>query len=63
MEQVNFGWRKSSYSGNVGAGSCVELGQTSDCVMVRDTEEHGRGPVVRVAPGDWRRFTSLVKQP
>ncbi len=55
-------WRKSTYSSNGGA-SCIEVGQaTTHIVAVRDTKQHGRGPVLRFTPGAWRRFTDLVKR-
>jgi hypothetical protein len=53
-------WRKSSYSDN-GGGSCVEAGTTAGAVLVRDTTQHGRGPVLRVTPADWRRFATAVR--
>jgi hypothetical protein len=54
-------WRKSSFSGNT-AGNCVELGQGRGAVLVRDTKDHGHGPMLRVNPDDWQRFTSSIKQ-
>lgn len=50
-------WRKSSYSGN--GGNCVEVGQTADgSILVRDTKDHGHGPVHRYSPAEWRAFVS-----
>jgi hypothetical protein len=40
-------WRKSSYSDNGGAG-CVEAGHLRDEILIRDTTQHGDGPVLRV---------------
>jgi hypothetical protein len=57
---VNPGWRKSSYSNNGGV-SCVEAGQVPGAVLVRDTTQHGRGPVLRVSAETWRRFTAAVR--
>ena len=57
---VSPGWRKSSYSGNGGA-QCVEAGQLPGAVLVRDTTQRGRGPVLQVTPADWSRFTSAVR--
>lgn len=57
---VSPGWRKSSYSDN-GGDSCVEAGHVPGAVLVRDTTQHGRGPVLRVTPGDWARFTTTVR--
>jgi hypothetical protein len=53
-------WRKSTYSGN-GGDSCVEAGHVPGAVLVRDTTQHGRGPVLRVTPADWARFTATVR--
>jgi hypothetical protein len=57
---VNPGWRKSSHSGNGGA-ACVEAGHTGGAVLVRDTTQHGAGPVLRVTPGDWTRLTARLR--
>jgi DNA-binding PadR family transcriptional regulator len=32
-------------------------------IAVRDTKQHGRGPVLRFAPAAWRRFAEQVKGP
>jgi hypothetical protein len=58
--QIDPRWRKSSYSGN-GGGSCIEVGN-ADAVLVRDTKQEGRGPVLRFTPGAWRRFADRVKR-
>jgi hypothetical protein len=47
-------WRKSSHSNTTG-GSCVEVA-TAGAVLVRDTTQGGRGPVLRVSPADWSRL-------
>ena len=62
MERVDdLRWRKASYSGNGGA-SCVEVGQTHDgIVLVRDTKNHGRRPVHRYTPQEWRAFVADVR--
>jgi hypothetical protein len=49
---VSPGWRKSSYSANGGA-ECVEAGHVPGAVLVRDTTQHGTGPVLRVTPANW----------
>jgi hypothetical protein len=41
--------------------SCVEAGNVPGAVLVRDTKDDGRGPVLRVAPSDWRRFTATIR--
>jgi hypothetical protein len=53
-------WRKSTYSSSNG-GNCVEVGQSPPVIAVRDTTQDGKGPVLRFAPGAWRRFTGQVK--
>jgi hypothetical protein len=53
-------WRTSTYSGN-GGSTCIEAGHVAGAVLVRDTTQHGRGPVLRVTPGDWARFTATVR--
>jgi hypothetical protein len=54
-------WRKSSYSGNNG-GNCVEVGAAVQVIAVRDTKQGGAGPVLRFAPGAWRRFAGQVRR-
>lgn len=61
MERLNPRWRKSSYSGNGGA-DCVEAGSAPGAVLIRDTKDRERGPVLRVTPGAWTRFTASVKR-
>jgi Domain of unknown function (DUF397) len=53
-------WRKSSYSGN-GGQNCVEAGHVAAAVLVRDTKDNERGPVLRVTPSDWHRFTDTLR--
>jgi Domain of unknown function (DUF397) len=54
-------WRKASFSGTNG-GNCVEVGQTGDgTVHVRDTKDHGHGPVHRYTPAEWRAFVAGVR--
>ena len=54
-------WRKSAYSSSNG-GNCVEVGQATRTVAVRDTKQDGRGPMLRFTPTAWRRFTDQVKR-
>jgi len=53
-------WRKSGYSGP--DTNCVETGAVPGVVLIRDTKDNGTGPVLRVTPGDWRRFTASVNR-
>jgi hypothetical protein len=54
-------WRKSTYSSNGGA-SCVEVANT-DHIMVRDTTQHGNGPVLTFSTSAWSAFTAQVQRP
>jgi hypothetical protein len=54
-------WRKSTYSGN-GGGNCVEAAHVPGVVLVRDTQQHGAGPVLRVTVAEWSRLTSTIKE-
>jgi hypothetical protein len=57
-------WRKSSHSAGNG-GECVEVGATTAAitatVAVRDTKDHGHGPVLRFIPRAWQTFTTTLK--
>jgi hypothetical protein len=61
MERIDdLRWRKSSYSGNGGA-SCVEVAGHDGMILVRDTKDHGGGPVHRYTPAEWRAFVAGVR--
>jgi hypothetical protein len=54
-------WRKSSYSNGSG-GECVQVADLPDGGrLVRDTKDHGRGPILRFTPAEWRAFVAGVK--
>jgi hypothetical protein len=53
-------WRKASYSDN--GGNCIEVGEARRGVLVRDTRDHGHGPVLWFSPDAWRRFAGRVKR-
>jgi hypothetical protein len=53
-------WRKSTYSSGQG-GNCVEVASTRAHIAVRDTKDNCNGPVLRVSPADWARFTKSVR--
>jgi hypothetical protein len=53
-------WRKATYSSGNG-GACVEAGHVPGLVLIRDTKDRGNGPVLRVTPTDWKRFTASVR--
>ena len=61
MEETDLKWRKASYSSN-GGGDCVEVADSADRVLVRDTKDHAHGPVLRFCPAAWRRFADQVKR-
>jgi hypothetical protein len=58
MDALN--WRKASYSASNGGG-CVEAAGHEGMVLVRDTKDHGRGPVHRFTRAGWETFTSGVR--
>ena len=61
MERLTPTWRKSSYSGNGGA-NCVEAGTVPDAILIRDTKNNGRGPVLRFTPAAFAEFTSRLRR-
>jgi len=58
MDALN--WRKASYSASNGGG-CVEVADHDGMILVRDTKDHGRGPVHRYTPREWRAFIVGVR--
>lgn len=48
-------WRKSSFSGG-NNGQCVEVAFDGDAVLVRDTKQQGRGPVLAFTRRGWAAF-------
>jgi hypothetical protein len=62
MAELTPGWRKSSHSVSSGGANCVELGRTPGAILVRDTKDRGSGPVLRVTPGDWKRFAASIQR-
>jgi hypothetical protein len=53
-------WRKSTYSGN-GGEACIEAGGQPGCILIRDTTQHGNGPVMSVSPQSWRQYTASIR--
>jgi hypothetical protein len=53
-------WRKSTYSENGGSG-CVEAAHIPGAILVRDTRQHGHGPVLRLPPQAWHSFTVSLR--
>ena len=52
-------WRKSTRSN--GTGSCVETGNAPGSILVRDTTQHGLGPVLTFTAEAWERFTASLR--
>jgi len=53
-------WRKSSFSAM--NGNCVEIGWLqSGRIGVRDTKDHGGGPVLIFSDAEWSAFIAGVK--
>ncbi len=53
-------WFSSSYSGN-NVGQCVEVAFVGDGVCVRDTKQHGDGPVLTFTRAEWTAFLAGVQ--
>lgn len=51
-------WRKASYSGS--QANCVEVGNSVDRVLVRDTKNRA-GAALGVPAGAWRAFVGEVQ--
>lgn len=51
-------WRKSSASDPV---NCVELAPTTDGIAMRDTKQHGRGPILHFTRQEFRAFLAGCK--
>jgi Domain of unknown function (DUF397) len=52
-------WAKSSRS--VANGACVEARSDEGRVLLRDSKQNGRGPVLSFDPADWAAFIGRVK--
>lgn len=54
-------WFKARASGTNG-GSCVEIRRHDDLIEVRDTKDHGCGPVLRFTRAQWYAFLDGAKR-
>jgi hypothetical protein len=52
-------WRKATHSH--GTGNCVEVAGDRRVVGVRDTAQHGSGPVLQFPTTAWRAFINGAK--
>jgi hypothetical protein len=52
-------WIKSARSS--ANGSCVEMRQHAAAVEVRDTKQHGLGPILRLAPAGFASWVAGAK--
>jgi hypothetical protein len=62
MHECTFsGWRKSTLSS--GSDNCVEVGVADDgTIGVRDSKQHGSGPVLAFTPSEWEAFIGGVRR-
>ncbi|WCD97162.1 DUF397 domain-containing protein [Streptomyces sp. HUAS 31] len=57
----HYQWFKSSYSGGSGT-ECVECAHVNDDIRVRDSKQHGCGPVLSVQGRAWQTFIEALGQ-
>ena len=58
VSTIEPGWRKASFCAS---RECLEVGQDSAVVAVRDTRDRGTGPVLAFPPSAWQAFTAALK--
>ena len=59
VEVAFAGWCKSSHSS--GTGNCVEATAADRAVGIRDSKQHGRGPVLEFTRSEWEAFVRAVE--
>ena len=57
-DQTRVDWRKSTLSTTNG---CVEVAFVGDRVAVRDSKQHGHGPVLEFTAVEWAAFLGGVR--
>ncbi len=60
VEVTTASWRKSRYSNS--SGGCVEVATTEQTVGVRDSKQHGLGPVLEFSATAWMAFLGAAKK-
>lgn len=58
MTDLKLAWRTSSRSAN--NGQCVEVAASGPRIAIRDTKQHGAGPILSASPSDWAGFIAAV---
>jgi hypothetical protein len=54
-------WHKSTFSNGSG-GNCVEVARNLPAIVaVRDSKDHGTGPVLSFTKDEWSAFVAGVK--
>lgn len=53
-------WRKARKSGTNGGG-CVEVRRHDSAVEVRDSKDHGSGPVLTFTPAEFDAFLDAAR--
>ena len=59
-EFTDAAWFTSSFSDNNG-GTCVEVAFVGDHVGMRDTKQHGTGPILVFTSTAWTAFLDLLR--
>jgi hypothetical protein len=53
------GWRKSAHSNS--SANCVEVATADQMVGIRDSKQHGRGPILEFTAAQWAAFIADLK--